>query len=105
MVRRNVLSVDGEHNRIAHRIEVRKALDEGVHDPCGRERLGQVAEFDLARPAGLGEVGEELYGEAHEASVSVVGDDQGRARGADRAGLASPLRVVRGSGIPDLRGL
>ncbi len=60
-----------------------KATDEGVHDLLSGERLWQVAEFDLSRPAGLGEVGEELYGEAHEGSVSVERVGQGRCRGVD----------------------
>ena len=70
MVAGHVLGVDGEHDRIAHPVELRKSVDEGVHDQRRGERLGQVAEFDLARAAGLGEVGEELYGEAHGLSLS-----------------------------------
>ena len=74
MVERDVLGVDGEHDRVAHGVEAGKAVDEGVHHQLCGERLRQVAEFDLPGAAHLGEVGEELYGEAHEPSVSATQD-------------------------------
>ena len=83
MIGRDVLGVDGEHNGISHRIELREAVNESVHDQRRGERFGQVGEFDLASATGLGEIGEELYGEAHDSSLSADRGGAGGGRSAD----------------------
>lgn len=55
VARGDVFGVDGEHDRVAHGLELGEALDECVGDVVDGGVFGEVAELELSGAAGFGE--------------------------------------------------